>query len=51
MHGDADDFTKHSTRLSESPAWKKSAADLRHRLSADPQMLRLALAPRSLLQR
>jgi hypothetical protein len=51
MYDDSNDFAKHAKQLNESLAWKKSAAELRQRLNADPQTLRLAPAPRSLLHR
>ena len=49
---DADDYRKRAAALEASPNWREwVSVDLRHRLKSDPQTLRLAPTPRSLLHR
>jgi hypothetical protein len=52
MYDNVADYEKHLAALNASPNWRDwLSADLRHRLNADAQTLRLAPMPRSLLHR
>lgn len=50
LFDDADACRRHAAALDASPNWRDwISVDLRHRLTSDPQTLRLAPTPRSLL--